>query len=347
MLPAATLRRQIEASLAHRIPSALTPRLRTIRPVAPTGIQVVDELLEGGLPLGAITEVVGPVCSGRTTLALSFLACMTRAKRVCAWIDVSDEFDPESAAATGVELSNLLWVRCGVRPVSQTGCFSEPGFSLPDRYLVPPAIKKGLHGGGFGPHPRNEAKDLAGAVSRLLRPEKHAFHQADSQYRSPTGRMDCEQSQPHAATGQRDVPISNNKPWARIDQALRVADLLLQGGGFGAIVLDMCSIAPERAVRVPLATWFRYRAAAERTQTSILLLTQHPCAKSSAELLLRLRQNNVLDDNGTVLAGFEHCLKVARRRFNQTEMDTVPLRKYPQNESSANWSCKTVWMGPR
>ena len=66
MLPAATLRRQIEASLANRIPSALTPRLRTIRPVAPTGIQVVDELLKGGLPLGAITEIVGPVCSGRT-----------------------------------------------------------------------------------------------------------------------------------------------------------------------------------------------------------------------------------------------------------------------------------------
>jgi hypothetical protein len=143
------------------------------------------------------------------------------------------------------------------------------------------------------------------------------------------------------------VPISNRKPWARIDQALRVADLLLQGGGFSAIVLDMCSIAPEHALRVPLATWFRYRAAAERTQTSILPLTQHPCTKSSAELLLRLRQSNVLHDNRTVLAGFEHCLEVARRRFTQAAMDTVPLRQYPQNESSARWSCKTMWAGPR
>ena len=347
MLPAATLRRQIEASLANRIPSALTPRLRTIRPVAPTGIQVVDELLKGGLPLGAITEIVGPVCSGRTTFALSFLAGMTRARKVCAWIDVSDEFDPESAAATGVELSNLLWVRCGVRPVSQTECFSQPGFSLPEKYLAPPPVKKGLHGGGFGPHPRNEAKDLADAVSRLLRPEERAFHQADSQYGSPTGRMDCEQPLPLTATGQRDVPISNNKPWARIDQALRVADLLLQGGGFGAIVLDMCSIAPEHALRVPLATWFRYRAAAERSQTSILLLTQHPCAKSSSELVLRLRQGNVLHDNDTVLAGFEHSLEVARRRFTHAAMVAVPLRQCPQEESIANWSCKTVWTGPR
>jgi hypothetical protein len=347
MLPATTLRHQIEASLAYRIPSALTPRLRTIRPVAPTGIEVVDELLEGGLPLGAITEVVGPVCSGRTTFALSFLAGMTRARKVCAWIDVSDEFDPESAAAIGVELSNLLWIRCGVRPVSKTACSSQPGFTLPEKCLVPPPAKKGLHGGGFGPHPRNEAKDLSDAVSRLLRPEEPAFYQADSQYGSPTGRTDCEQSLPLTATGQRNAPISNNKPWARIDQALRVADLLLQGGGFSAIVLDMCSIAPEHAIRVPLATWFRYRAAAERTQTSVLLLTQHPCAKSSAELLLRLRQSNVLHDNGTVLAGFEHSLEVARRRFTQAAMDAVPLRQYPQNESSANWSCKTMWMGPR
>jgi hypothetical protein len=347
MLPAATLRHQIEATLAHRIPSALTPRLRTIRPVAPTGIQVVDELLEGGLPLGAITELVGPVCSGRTTFALSFLAAMTRARKVCAWIDVSDEFDPESAAATGVELSNLIWVRCGVRPVSQTGCFSQPEFSPPEKYFVPPPIKKGLHGGGFGPHPRNETKGLSDAVSRLLRPEERAFHQADSKYGSPNRRTDCEQSLPLTATGQRNVPISSTKPWARIDQALRVADLLLQGGGFGAIVLDMCSIAPERALRVPLATWFRYRAAAERTQTSILLLTQHPCAKSSAELLLRLRQSSVLHDSGTVLDGFEHCLEVARRRFTQSAMDTVPLRQHPQNECSVNWSCKTMWTGPR
>ena len=347
MLPAATLRRQIEASLANRIPSALTPRLRTKRPVAPTGIQVVDELLKGGLPLGAITEVVGPVCSGRTTFALSFLAGMTRARKVCAWIDVSDEFDPESAAATGVELSYLLWVRCEVRPVSQTGCFSQPGFSLPEKYLAPPPVKKGLHGGGFGPHPRNEAKDLADAVSRLLRPEERSFHQADSQYGSPTGRTYCEQSPQLTAVGQRNTAISNSKPWARIDQALRVADLLLQGGGFGAVVLDMCSIAPEHALRVPLATWFRYRAAADRTQTSILLLTQHPCAKSSAELLLRLRQGNVLHDNDTVLAGFEHCLEVARRRFTQAAMDTVPLHRHSQNECSANWSCKTMWTGPR
>jgi len=121
-------------------------------------------LLEGGLPLGAISEIVGPPCSGHTSFALSFLAGMTQATKVCAWIDVSDALDPESAAAAGVELSRLLWVRCGVTAVSHAKSSPQPAFSLPEKYLVPSQIKKGLHGGGFGPHPRNEAKGLSDAV---------------------------------------------------------------------------------------------------------------------------------------------------------------------------------------
>lgn len=50
------------------------------------------------------------------------------------------------------------------------------------------------------------------------------------------------------------------------------ADLLLQTGGFSAIVLDMGSLAPEYVARIELSTWHRYRLAAERTQSSILLL---------------------------------------------------------------------------
>src|SRR5260370_38368822 len=107
------LHQQIEAALADRIPSALTPTPRLLRPVASTGIPALDELLEGGLPLRAITEMVGPECSGRTSLALSFLSQMTQAGKVCAWIDVSNALNPEPAAAQGVDLSALPWVRCG------------------------------------------------------------------------------------------------------------------------------------------------------------------------------------------------------------------------------------------
>ena len=76
----AILRAQIEAALADRIPSALTPAPRVIRPLASLGIEEIDTLLEGGLPIGAITELVGPESSGHTSLALSFIAQLTKAE---------------------------------------------------------------------------------------------------------------------------------------------------------------------------------------------------------------------------------------------------------------------------
>ncbi len=347
-MPSATIiRNQIETSLATRIPSALTPAPRIIRPVAPTGIKNIDELLEGGLPLGALTEIVGPECSGRTSLAISFLAGMTQATKVCAWIDVSDALNPESAAAAGVDLSRLLWVRCGVHALSRRQPSSQPAFSLPEKYLFPEPIKQGLHGGGLGSHPRNEVKGLSDAVSGLLQPAAFAPLCAEPQRRVRSEKEVFEAHSKQTVTKHNRKLIPSNKPWSRIDQALRVTDLLLQGGGFSAIVLDMGSIAPEYASRVPLATWFRYRAAAEKTQASILLLTQHPCVKSSAELLLRLHLCNPLGDEVTVFTGIEHRLEVTRRRYSQTPTNVVPLRKPPQSVTTASWRSRTTWAGPR
>src|SRR5277367_4591621 len=92
MPSAATIRLQIESALAHRVPSALTPAPRLIRPVAATGVRAVDRMLEGGIPVGAVTEISGMECSGRSTLAFSFLAQRTREGKVCAWVDVSNAF---------------------------------------------------------------------------------------------------------------------------------------------------------------------------------------------------------------------------------------------------------------
>ncbi len=63
---------------------------------------------------------------------------------------------------------------------------------------------------------------------------------------------------------------------------------------------------------------------------SLLLLTQHPCAKSSAELLLRFGPGEARRDEATVFTGIEHRLEVERRRFTQAETNVVPLRKPPQ-----------------
>ena len=61
MPSAAALRLDIEHCLERRFPAALTPAPRTIREVAATGIAEVDALLDGGLPVGAISELTGPI----------------------------------------------------------------------------------------------------------------------------------------------------------------------------------------------------------------------------------------------------------------------------------------------
>ncbi len=345
MPSAAAIRLQIETALAHRIPSALTPRPSIVRPLAPTGVTALDELLGGGLPLGAITEMIGPECSGRSAVALSFASHRTRAGSVCAWVDVSDAFDPESATAAGVDLSRLLWVRCAVAS-ERARPSADYKFALPEKYLVAASAKHSLHGGGCGGHPRNEVKGLADAVSGLLRPEAIAPRCAEPQLKVREERETfAPQQQPRAL--QANLRTRPGKPWARIEQALRVTDLLLQAGGFSVIVLDMAGIAGEYVSRVPMATWFRYRAAAERTQASVLLLTQHRCAKSSGELLLQFQAGEARQDEATVFTGIEHRVAIERRRFAATETNVIPLRKPPQSVSAAHWKSQTTWAGPR
>lgn len=343
MASAATIRLQIETALAHRIPSALTPRPKVIRPVAPTGVAEIDAMLGGGLPVGALTEMVGPESSGRTAVTLSFVSRLTRSGSVCAWIDVSDALSPESATEAGVDLARVLWVRCGV-VVHVTQARDEYKFALPDEYMIPAPTTKGLHGGGCGGHPRNEVKGMAQAIGGLLHPEAITPRSAEPQ---PKVRAERETfiPQPRICAPQASSRLA--KPWAWIEQALRVTDLVLQAGGFSAIVLDMAGMTPEFVARVPLATWFRYRAAAERTQASVLLLTQHPCVKSSGELTLRFNAGEARRDEATVFTGIEHRVEVERRRFAEMPANVVPLRKPPQRSSTAHWQSQSSWAGAR
>jgi recombination protein RecA len=353
MPTASHLRAQIEATLAERIPSALTPMARLPYSVEPTGIPEIDHLLHGGFPVGALSEVVGPECSGRTSLALAFVAGITQAGKVCAWVDASDTLHPESAAAIGVDLSRLLWVRCGSSPVAAPSPQStihglQMGEKRPKAKLeVPPA------GGG---HPRMEAKGLSAAVNDLLGPAKTASHNAQALPKPrPQGKDPLPAKLPTVAI--KTAPRS--KSWARLEQALRVTDLLLQAGGFSSIVLDMGSLSAEYVLRVPLATWFRFRTAAERLQSNVMLLTQHACTRNSAGLVLRLAPGSVLAPNSTIFTGLEYRAELTRQRFSQSPGNVYRMRstagstarrdgqdrKQPQNVQTAMWQGRTVWAG--
>jgi hypothetical protein len=74
-----------------------------------SGLAPLDALLEGGIPRGRISEIIGAPGSGKTSLAAAFAASATSRGEVAAWLDASGAFDPDSMAAAGVELKRLLW----------------------------------------------------------------------------------------------------------------------------------------------------------------------------------------------------------------------------------------------
>ncbi len=94
--------------------------------------------------------------------------------------------------------------------------------------------------------------------------------------------------------------------WVRchnIEQTLRAADLLIHGGGFGMVVLDLSDVAPRTVRRVPLSFWFRFGRAVEHTPTVLLLLEQEPCAKSCASLVLEVRNSKLEVGNSNLETG--------------------------------------------
>src|SRR3954451_25125631 len=146
----------------------------------PTTIPEID------VPRGCLTEIVGPASSGRTTLLHTILAAATARGETCALVDADDAFDPATAAAAGVRLDNLVWVRCG----------------------------------------------------------------------------------------------------ANAEAALKAADLLIQGGGFGVVAMDLGDTPPISARRISLTSWFRLRRAVENTPTVFLALARQPNARTCASLTI-------------------------------------------------------------
>ena len=180
------LRARLESALGERIPSPFTDLDRRVFESVPTGITSLDALT-GGLPRGAISEIFGPPSSGRTSVMVSILAEAAAHDEVSALVDGHDAFDPKSAAAAGLELNRLLWVRCH-----------------------------------------------------------------------------------------------------KLDQVLKSTDLLLQGGGFGRVVMDLTDLPLPHVRSIPLASWFRFQRTIEKTPTVLLVMSPENVVKSAAALVLRM-----------------------------------------------------------
>jgi RecA/RadA recombinase len=132
-----------------------------------------------------------------------------------------------------------------------------------------------------------------------------------------------------------------DKPWSRLEQALKATDLLLQAGGFAAIVLDMSDVLTQHAMRIPLSTWYRYRLAAEQARTALLLLTQTQCANSCAALVLRCEPAHVRPfccNGETALYEGQRYTLVPERNRNEGS----PFQQ-KKPAAQAEWCAETLW----
>ena len=109
--------------------------------LAPTGWATLDTSLGGGLRRGHLSEIIGARSSGRSTVFCSLAAAATTRGEVVALVDTHDRFDPASAAAAGVDLGRLLWIRDtgnaeralkAMNLVLQAGGFGVVAFDLAD-----------------------------------------------------------------------------------------------------------------------------------------------------------------------------------------------------------------------
>jgi hypothetical protein len=96
--------RNLLANRFPRVPKSLGTRLIT-------GLAFFDQSVGGGLPKGAITEVITPPRSaGSASLVQAFIHGAYRDNYFVALIDGRDSFDP--CALGNSILRQLLWVRC-------------------------------------------------------------------------------------------------------------------------------------------------------------------------------------------------------------------------------------------
>lgn len=108
-----------------------------------------------------------------------------------------------------------------------------------------------------------------------------------------------------------------------MEQAFKSADLLLQGsGGFGLLTLDLGGVSERFVRKVPLSTWFRFRAVVEKLSAPLVVLTPYPVVGTCSSLTVNLsgaqirwsRPNTGGPAHARLAVGLDFDVQVAARR---------------------------------
>lgn len=128
---------------------ASAPWIAQTHAVLPSGNALLDRLLDGGFPKGALTVLTGLLGAGRMTIAAKLLARETKAGRPVAWVDAQRTLYPPALALEGVDLSRLLMVRASqsrgvfaMQQIIDSGAFSVVVASGLERELGSASVRR-------------------------------------------------------------------------------------------------------------------------------------------------------------------------------------------------------------
>ena len=108
-----------------------------------------------------------------------------------------------------------------------------------------------------------------------------------------------------------------------VRDTLKATDLILHGGGFRLLVLDLCDLPAAELRRVPPAWWHRLRLSVENTTGVLLVASEAPVMRQAAAVQLELSGAQA-DWPGTLLDGVD--LRVRLRKPVQSAGAPAMLR---------------------
>ncbi|HZL96465.1 MAG TPA: hypothetical protein VFB99_22615, partial [Vicinamibacterales bacterium] len=170
VLESALRARKLDRTLTTTLPSWESTDPASLLPM---DVPLVDACLRGGLPRGQLSEFSGPGSCGRMTLLLQLMSAATQRGEIVALIDTCDRLDVTSAAAAGVDLDRMLWVRGSGVGSRDSGFGSRgPGSGIRDSGLGIRDSGFGIRGSGFetrDQRPGTGDWGLGTAVDRALK----------------------------------------------------------------------------------------------------------------------------------------------------------------------------------
>jgi len=172
-----------------------------------------------------------------------------------------------------------------------------------------------------GDIPRGALTEIAGPASSGRTSLLYSLLAAMTSRQEFCALLDAEDTFDPESAAEAGVRLSQVL-WVRcggsVEHALKAADMLAQGGGFGMVAIDLGNVQASRSI--PLAAWFRLRHGVESTRTALVVTARQFHARSCSALKIELARNRALWQGqlpGSLFRGFDVMAQCTRNHRAQ------------------------------